>query len=105
MNNLVEVKNNNIITIIRGMIISCILTIILLFAFSIVLTYTNISENTIPPAIIIINIISILTGTSISAVKLNKNGIVYGGIIGLLYMLIIYFISSISRFRIHAKYL
>lgn len=48
----------------------------------------------IPTVIIISTIISILIGSSISTIKIRKNGIVNGGIIGLIYILGIYLISS-----------
>lgn len=44
----------------KGILISMIFTVICLFVFSIVLTYTNISENTIIPVIIVVTAISIL---------------------------------------------
>lgn len=74
---------------------SFISTLVLLFIFAIVLTYTSIAESVIPPVIIVITIISILLGSSISTIKIKKNGIVNGGIIGLSYILMLYFISSI----------
>ena len=55
--------------IFKGVGISIILTLILLLIFSIVLAYTNVSESTIIPVIIIITAISILFGSSISTVK------------------------------------
>lgn len=92
----VDIDNkNNFMNIFKGIVISFILTLILLFLFSIVLTYTNIDENTIAPVIIIITVISILIGSSISTTKIKKNGIVNGGIIGLVYILTLYLISSI----------
>ena len=47
-----------------GIGISFITTIILLLIFAVVLTYTNISENTITPVILIATAISILLGSS-----------------------------------------
>ena len=46
--------------IFKGVGISLALTMILLLIFSTILTYTNVSESTIPPVIIIITAISIL---------------------------------------------
>ena len=43
-----------------GIIISLIATMLLLLIFSVILTYTNISETTITPVIIIVTAISIL---------------------------------------------
>lgn len=88
-------NKNNIMNIFKGIVISFVLTLILLFFFSIILTYTNIDENTIAPVIIIITVISILIGSSVSTIKIKKNGIVNGGIIGLIYILTLYIISSL----------
>lgn len=90
-------KNNGIINIFKGVVISIIFTLILLFIFSIFLTYTNIQESTIAPIIIILTAISILIGSSISTINIKKNGIVNGGIIGFIYIFIIYIISSIVQ--------
>ncbi len=87
-------NKNNILNIFKGIVISFILTLILLFIFSVILTYTNVPENTIGPVIIIITIVSILIGSSISTIKIRKNGIINGGIIGIIYILIIYLFSS-----------
>ena len=46
--------------IFKGVGISLIFTIILLFIFSLILAYTNVNENTITPVIIVVTAISIL---------------------------------------------
>lgn len=86
----------NIIRISKGSIIAITLTIILLLIFAILLTYTPISENTINPVIIVISGISILVGSSISSLKIRKNGLINGALVGLIYILTIYLISSIT---------
>ena len=55
------------------------------------------SESTIAPVIIVISIISILIGSSIGASKIRQNGLIYGGIMGLIYIGSIYIISSITK--------
>ena len=89
--------------IIRGVLISFLFTICMLTIFSILLVYTNLSEETIKPVIITITGISILIGSSIGTRKLHKNGLISGGIIGLSYILLLYLISSIigSNFAIN----
>lgn len=91
----IDIDNNNFMNIFKGIAISFILTLILLFLFSMILTYTNIDEKAISPVIIIITVISILIGSSLSTTKIKKNGLINGGIIGLIYILAIYIISSI----------
>ena len=58
--------------ILKGVIISLVFTIVFLFIFSIVLTYTDISEKFITPVIIVITAISILLGSSIGNFKRNS---------------------------------
>ena len=96
MNNVkVESSNNNIIRICKGLMFSFIITLISIFVFAILLTYTNISEKIIPTVIIILTFISILIGSIIAVKKINRNGMLNGGIIGGIYVILIYLISSI----------
>ena len=88
-------REKNSIKILKGTIISIILSIILLTIYAILLSYTNISENTMVPVIITITWISILIGSSISSMHIKKQGMLNGALVGLIYMLTIYILSSI----------
>lgn len=85
---------NNFTRIIKGSIISVALTLILLFIYSIFLTYTKLNENTIPLFVIGITAISIFIGSLISSIHIKKNGIINGAMVGLIYIIAIYLISS-----------
>ena len=87
--------SRSFINIIKGVIISIIFTLFFLFIFSIILTYTNVSEGFITPVIIVITAISIFIGSSIGNLKMNKNGLLNGALIGGIYLLSIYLMSSI----------
>lgn len=87
--------DSNIIIILKGSVTSIIITLLGLLILSIVLTYTNVSENLSMPIIMIITGISILIGSIISSRKVTKNGMVNGGMVGLIYILTIYLLSSI----------
>lgn len=87
--------NNNIIKVIKGSIIAFLISIMLLFIFASLLVYTNIQENTIKPVVIIISIISILVGSSLSSIKIKRKGIVNGALVGTIYIMVIYILSSI----------
>lgn len=99
MENMQINKNKTLINILKGVGISLISTVIMLIIFSIILTYTNIQENVINPVIMIITAISILIGSSLGNIKIRKNGLINGGIIGATYIIIIYLISSILNWR------
>ncbi len=88
--------NNNIIKVIKGSIISFLISVILLFIFASLLVYTSLQETTIKPVVIIISIVSILIGSSLSSIKIKKNGIINGALVGLIYILTLYILSSIS---------
>lgn len=92
-------ENKTIKNISKGVIISLITTCIMLLVFAILLTYTNINEDVIDTVIIIITAISILIGSSIGNLKIRKNGLLNGAIIGCSYISIIYLISSILNWR------
>lgn len=88
-------KNGNIVNIIKGSIISIILSLIFLSIYAMILAFTSISENTIVPVVLVITGISILIGSSISTINIKKQGLINGSLIGLIYMVFIYFLSSI----------
>ncbi len=83
----------------KGVGISLLLTVILLIIFSLILTYTKISESTINPVIMIITALSILIGSSLSNTKIKKNGLMNGGIIGGIYILLLYIVSSLLNWK------
>lgn len=89
-------ENNNVfLKIIKGVGISVIFTIICLTVFSALLTYTNLSESLIQPVVIAVTGIGILVGSFFATRKMKKNGIFKGISVGLIYILLIYLISSI----------
>lgn len=96
MNNIKAEKIDNIgLKIGKGLVISFLITLISVFIFAILLTYTDMSESVIPVVIIILSCISILIGSLISTVRIRKNGMINGGIIGSIYVTTLYVISSI----------
>ncbi len=90
--NIDNLKNDKIIkNIFSGVIKSFIITIFLIMLIAFILVKTNISENVIGPSIFIITSISIFAGTMSSV---RKSGIILGASIGLIYMVLIYSLSS-----------
>ena len=88
-------KNNIFIKIIKGVGISIIFTFICLTVFSVLLTYTNLTESLIQPVVISVTGISIFVGSFFTTRKMKKNGIIKGILVGLLYIILIYLISSV----------
>lgn len=92
-------ENNIIKNILKGVGISFLITFVLLIIFSLILTYTNVNEGIINPVIIVITAIAILIGSSMGNVKIKKNGLLNGALVGGIYMLTIYIISSFLNWR------
>ena len=81
--------------LLKALMFSFLITLISIFLFAIILTYTNISEKTIPIFITVLTFISILIGTIIGTRNIRKNGMLNGAIIGVGYVILLYLISSI----------
>ena len=84
-----------IIDIIKGTILGLIVTIILMLLFTILLTYSKLSEELIPLINSIIMILGIKTGSIFTSRKAYRNGWISGGLIGVTYFLIIFLLSVI----------
>ena len=97
MENSDNVNHKSFINILKGLGMAFVITFIFLLILSIILTYTNVSENIINPSIIIITALSILIGSSISNIKIKKNGLINGGILGGVYIILLYLFSSVFR--------
>lgn len=86
---------NNYMQIIKGSILAMIITLVCLTIYATLLSYTEISENTIIPVVLVIEGVSILIASSLSTIKLKKQGMLKGGLIGVIYAIALYIISSI----------
>ena len=90
-----ENNSSNLVKILKGSTISILTTLVFLIIFAALLTYTNINENAMPTVIIIVTALSILIGSEISTSKIKKNGILNGTLVGIIYIVLLYFISSV----------
>ena len=59
------------------------------------MAYTNLNESFSKYIILAIMSLSIIIGSFISSRKLNKNGLINGGMVGFIYIISIYLLSSI----------
>ena len=85
----------NLVRIIKGSLFAIITSAILLLFFTVLLCYTSLSENTMLPVVLVVTGISILIGSMVSTRKIRKNGILNGGMVGFIYIIILYLISSL----------
>lgn len=81
--------------IIRCIAISYAFSILLLMIYALLLAHTSLPESTIPISTFIISLISVFLGSSLSMIKIRENGLINGAIVGLIYIFILYLLSSI----------
>lgn len=90
----VEGAKGNLIRILKGTGLAVAITLVLLLIYSCLLTYTKLNENTMPAVVIVITAFSILAGSFVSSINIKKNGLTNGALVGLIYILVIYLLSS-----------
>lgn len=83
------------LNIFKGVVISYIFTFISFLIFAILLSTTNISDSYISGVICIISVMSVLIGSTSCSKKANSQGLMWGSIVGLIYSIILYLISSL----------
>lgn len=81
----------------KSTILAVILSLIMIFILSILISSTDLKESIINPSVIFISAVSILVGGFLLSKKIKKRGIVLGAILGFIYMLIMYIISSLMN--------
>jgi putative membrane protein (TIGR04086 family) len=87
-----EVK---LISILKGVLVSYVITIPTFVVFAFILSNTNYPEKYIMPVVIITTVISILFAGLTATKSIRSKGWLNGAIVGLLYVCILYMLSSI----------
>ncbi|AFK86694.1 MULTISPECIES: TIGR04086 family membrane protein [Thermoanaerobacterium] len=83
----------NIPGIIVGLLVSYIITLLFFIIYALVLTYTPLSELTLPTLTMLITIIGIVLSGAIAARNTRSKGWLNGGLAGLLYVLLMLFLG------------
>ncbi|HOM03017.1 MAG TPA: TIGR04086 family membrane protein [Acetivibrio sp.] len=87
--------HTNVITIIKGILISYLFTLPMFAIFAYFLRFTDFPLKYMSTAVIITTLLSIVIAGWISAKNVKSKGWLNGAIVGFIYMLILYLISSI----------
>lgn len=91
----------SMLNILKCVGLAYVITLVIFLILAIILTYTQFPETMVPSAVIIGTVISILFAGSCVAGKAKTRGWLNGAIAGIVYMLILYIISSlIVGFRV-----
>lgn len=84
---------NHGINVLKSILLAFALSILLLLIVTLILTFTPIKEDNIPLLTTAIMIISIAAGSIYMAIKAQEKGWLNGGIIGILYFVILLFLN------------
>lgn len=86
---------------------SLIITVIFMLIISAIITYTSVSESILSPITAVVMVLSIAYSGLLSAARLRKNGLFHGLITGVIYILLVLFLSwalirdfSVDKFAI-----
>ena len=90
-----EGKNLGLFSILKGIFAAYVITIPLFMLFALILSNTDFPQRLISPAVIVITIASVFTAGLVSTRGVKSKGWMNGGLVGLIYMLVLYLLSSI----------
>lgn len=85
----------NLAAIFKGILVSYMITFPIFAVFAYALTYTSFPEKFVSPLVVFGTILSIMTAGAVATRKMKSKGWLNGGVVGLIYMLILYLFSSI----------
>lgn len=88
---MVNIKNYAI-----SLLISFVITLILISLVSAIFAYTNINDKHLQTFVFGIILLSVFMGSTLLARKIKQKGLIFGGIFGIIYCLVIYMASSIA---------
>lgn len=82
-------------SILKGILVSYLVTVPTFIIFALILTYTDFPERLISPTVVITTMISVLIAGSFTTRGVKSKGWLNGGAVGLIYMLVLYLVSSL----------
>lgn len=88
---MVNIKNYAI-----SLLISFVITLTLISLVSAIFAYTNINDKHLQTFVFGIILLSVFMGSTLLARKIKQKGLIFGGIFGIIYCLVIYMASSIA---------
>jgi putative membrane protein (TIGR04086 family) len=84
----------NIPGIISGLFVSYMITLVFFIIYALALTFTSLSELTLPTLTMLITIVGIVISGALAARKTTSKGWLNGGIAGLLYSIIMILLAG-----------
>ncbi len=73
----------------KSLLLAYGITVVFIFIFSLLLTFTNLSESKVPLLNALIMVVAIAAGSIYGARNIKEKGYIVGGVIGIIYYLIL----------------
>lgn len=86
---------SHLTAILKGLVVSYIITIPVFFIFALVLSKIDSCANLVSPVVLITTILGVMAAGMVSARCIKSRGWLNGGITGVLYMLVLFILGSI----------
>src|SRR5690554_6334956 len=94
MNKTVQLRSFH--SIFTGLLYAFITMGILIIIFSLLLTYTQLKEESLPIYLYVIHAVSLMIGGLITGNRIGTKGWYYGGLMGIVYCLIVFLVGFLS---------
>lgn len=88
-------RKGKMILIGKGVVLGYLFMLLEIFVYSIILAYTSVPESSIGTCVFIFSLLSVFISSSLVCIKIKENGMKNGGIVGLLYIMLVYLLGSI----------
>lgn len=83
-------------SILKGVLLAYVVTLVIFLIFAVVITYTSFPEGSIPTVVVITTIVSIIYAGTRVAKNARSKGWLNGAIAGMAYMVILYVASCLA---------
>lgn len=81
--------------ILKNVFVAYCIALLMFLIYAFALEFTVIPESSIPIVVFVVSMISVFIGSSFAVIKIKENGLINGGLVGLIYILVLYLLSSI----------
>lgn len=90
-----ENESLKISSLLKGLLASVIVTVLAFILLALIMANTDFPQKLITPAVVLTTIVSVLTAGSVSTRGIHNKGWLNGSVVGLIYMIILYLVSSL----------
>lgn len=90
-------KQNSILIIGKGILLAYVISIICIMIYGILLVFTGLSESSMSTVITVITLVCIALAGIYTAIKGESRGWLNGAIVGIVYMIILIFLSLLFK--------